>query len=106
MQGAGRVYLVSALLSCVFGAGTAFITVHLLAPAPGHPLPSALPVSPTAQSSPTTMILEDVVEVPCQISIQVFFNAPFAAPPHLTFPDGLQKNWCELSDQKAGSFTL
>jgi hypothetical protein len=52
------------------------------------------------------MILEDVVEVPLGIPTEVFFKAPFAAPPHLTFPDGLINVRCELTDQKATSFKL
>jgi hypothetical protein len=103
MQGAWRVYLISALLSCAFGAGTAFVTVRLLVPAPGQSLSSTLPVSPAAQSSP---ILEDVVEMPWGREVEVFYKAPFAAPPHLTFPDGLENTRCEVTDQKAGSFKL
>jgi hypothetical protein len=52
------------------------------------------------------MIWEDVVEVRIGGDPEVFYNAPFATPPHLTFPDGLAKMQCEVTDQKAGSFKL
>lgn len=94
MHGAWRVYLVSALLSCVVGAATAFVTVRLLVPAPA------------AQSSANTMVWEGVVEASWGSEPEVFYKAPFAAPPNLTFPDGLDKTRCEVADQKAGSFKL
>jgi hypothetical protein len=92
MQGVWRVYLISALLSCACGVGTAFVTVRLLGPTPAQ--------------SPTTMILDGVVEVSWGGEPEVFYKAPFAAPPSLTFPDGLDKTRCEVTDQKAGSFKL
>lgn len=104
MQGVWRVYLISALLACVCGAGTALVTVRLLVPSP--PEPSTLPVSPAGQQSSTSTILEGVVEVPWGKEPEVFYKAPFAAPPNLTFPDGLDNTRCEVTEQKAGSFKL
>jgi hypothetical protein len=46
------------------------------------------------------------VEVSWGKELEVFYKAPFAAPPSLTFPDGLDKTRCEVTDQKAGSFKL
>jgi hypothetical protein len=37
--------------------------------------------------------------------LEVFYKTPYAAPPHLTFPDGLEGN-CHVADQKAASFKL
>jgi hypothetical protein len=36
----------------------------------------------------------------------VFYEAPFAAPPNMTFPEGLDQTRCQVADQKAGSFKL
>jgi hypothetical protein len=105
MQGAWRVYLISALLSCVVGAATAFITVRLLVPAPAQSPLNTVTDSPAAQSLANTVVLEGVVEVPLGKEPEEMYKAPFAAPPHLTFPDGLNKT-CEVTDQKAGSFKL
>ena len=52
------------------------------------------------------MILEGVVEVPWGAEPEVFYQAPFAAPPNLTFPDGLDQTRCQVADPKAGSFKL
>jgi hypothetical protein len=75
----GRVYLVSALLACVVAArvaaGTAFVTVRLLAPAPTQ--------------SANTVILEGIAEVRFGEELEVFYKTPFAEPPHLTS----RKDW-------------
>jgi hypothetical protein len=92
MQTPWRVYLVSALVACVVASATAFVTVRLL-------------VS-SQQSSPSTMILDGVVEAGWGEEPEVFYKAPFAAPPNLTFPDGLDNTRCQVTDQKAGSFKL
>jgi hypothetical protein len=88
-----RVYLVSALLSCVVAAGTALVTVRLF-------------VLPTAQSSPNTMILEGVADMPWGAELEVFYKTPFGTPPNLTFPEGLDQTQSHVTDQKAGSFKL
>jgi hypothetical protein len=91
MQATWRVYLVSALVACAVAAATAFVTVRLFAPPPGQ--------------SPNTMILEGVAEVSWGGEPEVFYKTSFAAPPYLTFPEGLDHQ-CQLADQKAGSFKL
>jgi hypothetical protein len=95
MQATWRVYLVSALLACVVAvvvaAGTAFVTVRLLAP------------TPTLAAN--TAILQGSAEVRWGEELEVFYKTPFAAPPHLTFPEGLESN-CHVADQKAASFKL
>lgn len=106
MREAWRVYLISALLSCVVGAGTAFVTVRLLVNAPAPALTNGVPIAAGAPTSPSTMIWEDIVEVRNGGEPEVFYKAPFATPPYLTFPDGLAKMQCEVTDQKAGSFKL
>jgi hypothetical protein len=96
MQSTWRVYLVSALLACVVAAVTALVTVRLLV--------SPTVQSPTVQSS-NTMILEGVVDLARGAEREVFYKTPFAAPPSLTFPEGLEQ-WVQVTDQKAGSFKL
>jgi hypothetical protein len=91
MQATWRVYLVSALIACVVAVGTTFVTVRLLVP-PGAP-------------SGTFQVLEGVAEVPWGAELDVFYKSPFAAPPNLTFPEGLDHS-CHLDDQKVGSFRL
>ncbi len=91
MQATWRVYLTSALLACVVAAATALVVVRLLVP-------------PAGQSS-NVMTLEGVAEVPWGVELEVFYKAPFAAPPYLTFPEGLEHN-CKVVDQKATSFKL
>jgi hypothetical protein len=93
MQVAWRVYLVSALLACVVAVGTSIVTVRLLVPTP-------------TQSPANIMILEGVAEVPWGAEPEVFYKTLFAAPPNLTFPDGLDETRCQVADQKAGSFKL
>lgn len=92
MQPAWRVYAVSALVACVVAAPTAFVTVRLVVPPAGH--------------SPNAMTQEGVAEVPWGAELEVFYKAPFAAPPNLTFPDGLDQTRCRVADQKVGSFKL
>jgi hypothetical protein len=102
MQPAWRVYLVSALVACVVAAATAFVTVRLLAPPVGQ---SPGPTN-AAAGQPPTVPLEGVEEMPRGRKIEVFYKIPFAAPPHLTFPEGLRQYSCEVEEQKAGSFVL
>lgn len=106
MQRTWQVYLVSALLACIVAAGTALVTVRLLVPPPATSSPNTVPGSSPAPSAANTMIWDGVVEVGWGKEPEVFYKAPFAAPPHLTFPDGLDGTRCEVVDQKAGSFKL
>jgi hypothetical protein len=99
-----RVYLVSGLLACAVAAGTALVTVRLAAPPGAH--------APNGDSrAKATVVLEGEAEVPLARSpeqpseLEVFYKSSFAAPPHLTFPDGLA-NGCQVAEQKAGSFKL
>ena len=104
MQPMWRVYLVSALLASAVAAGTSFVTVRLAAP-PGAPATKG------DSRAEAAVVLEGDAEVPLARSaeqpseLEVFYKSPFAAPPHLTFPDGLA-NGCEVAEQKAGSFKL
>jgi hypothetical protein len=52
------------------------------------------------------MTLEGVAEMAWGAELEVFYKVPFAAPPNLTFPDGLDQTRCQVADQKAGSFKL
>lgn len=106
MKGTWRVYLVSGLLACVVAAGTAFVTVRFLVIPPEPTSPNTLPVSPLTQLTPNAIIWEGVTELRWGVEREVFYEAPFAAPPKLTFPDGLDGTRCEVVDQKAGSFKL
>ena len=92
MPATWRVYLVSMLLACVVAAGTAFLTVRLLAPSASPP--------------PNTLVLDGVAEMPWGDELEVFYKAPFSAPPILTFPQGLEGSQCHVAEQKAGSFKL
>jgi hypothetical protein len=100
MQVPWRVYLVSALLACVVAAGTAFITVRVLV-APAQQSPSNGVSAPGAAAP-----LDGVAEVGWGKEVEVFYPTPFAAPPNLTFPDGLDGTYCEVVEQKAGSFKM
>jgi hypothetical protein len=102
MQPLWRVHLVSALVACVVAAATAFVTVRLIAPVRERPTDP----TPSAPGKPSTVILEGVEDMPLGRKAEVFYKAPFAAPPHLTFPDGLQGYSCEVEEQKAESFVL
>ena len=93
-------YLLSALVACVVAAGTAFVTTRLLAPAPRTSSPNTI-IEPSAN----TMILEGVAEAPYGKETLVFYKTPFAAPPNLTFPEGLDFS-LEVADQQAQSFKL
>jgi hypothetical protein len=100
MQVPWRVYLVSTLLACVVAAATAFISVRLLV-APAQQSPSNSQPAPGAGEP-----LDGVAEVGWGKEVEVFYKAPFAAPPNLTFPDGLDGTYCEVVEQKAGSFKM
>ncbi len=92
---AWRVYLTSALVSCLVGAASAWITVRLLVP--------STPASGTASG---VVILEGVAEVPLAEEVVVHYPAPFAAAPNLTFPDGLDSVQCKVTEQQPGSFKV
>jgi hypothetical protein len=97
MQATWRVYLVSGLVACVVSALTALVAVRLLAPSPAQ--------SPNSAQSSNTVILEGAVDVPHGTETAVFYKTPFAAPPNLTFPEGLDFR-LQVTDQQAGSFKL
>jgi len=94
-----RVYLVSALVSAVVaavvGAGAAFVTGRYVASfSPQSVGPSAGAIS----------VQEGTAEARWGEIVDVFYNPPFAVPPNLTFPDGLD-NTCHV-ERKADSFKL
>ena len=107
-----RVYVLSALIACGVAVATTLLTMRLsnstAAPSPGAD-PGAKGNNPL--QTHTTVVLEGVAEVHLAKSseepaeLEVFYKAPFAAPPHLTFPEGLQDG-CQVADQKAGGFKL
>ena len=101
MQGTWRVYLVSALVACVVAAATAFVTVRQIAPV-GERTADPTPSAPGQTSS---LIWEGVEDMTVGRKIEVFYKTPFAAPPNLTFPEGLPLG-LEVTDQQAGSFKL
>jgi hypothetical protein len=104
MQPMWRVYLVSGLLASAVAAGTALVTVRLAA------LPGAHAPNRDSRAE-AAVVLEGEAEVPLAPSperpseLEVYYKSPFAAPPHLTFPEGLAYG-CQVADQKAGSFKL
>jgi hypothetical protein len=103
-----RTYVLSSVISCVVAAATALVTVRLASPAPG---PDPRSAGGGVRQADATVVLEGVPEVPCAKSreepaeVEVFDKAAFAAPPHLTFPEGLTDG-CQVADQKAGGFKL
>ncbi len=108
MQAMWRVYLVSVLLACavavVVATGTAFVTVRLLVPAPAESAKTVI-LAPAPTESAKTVILEGIAEVRWGEELEVFYKSPFASPPHLTFPGGLDST-CHVADQKATSFKI
>src|SRR5262245_4870349 len=104
MQAAWRVYLVSAVLSCVVAAATALVTVRIAGLAKETDA-GGIPSSPLSR----TVVLEGVAKVPLAgekpSELDVFYKTPFASPPYLTFPDGLSDS-CVVADQKPASFKL
>jgi len=105
MQATWRIYLVSAVLSCVVAAATALVTIRIAGPAKETDAGGIPPVSPSR-----TVVLEGVAKVPLArygkpSELDVFYKTPFASPPHLTFPDGLSES-CVVADQKPASFKL
>ncbi len=105
-----RVYLVSALIACVVAVSTTLVTLRLAA----LPAPSTQGTrggEDPSHAGNSTVVLEDVVEVPLAKSrsepqeMEVFYKTPFAAPPHLTFPENLEGG-VQVAEQKAGSFKL
>jgi hypothetical protein len=108
MQAMWRVYLVSVLLACVVAvvvaAGTAFITVRLLVPAPGESAKTVIS-APAPTESEKSVILEGTAELRWGEELEVFYKRPFGSPPHLTFPGGLDGT-CHIADQKATSFKI
>jgi hypothetical protein len=106
MQATWRVYLVSVLLACVaafvVASLTAFVTVQLLVPAR---VADASNETRTSTESTKTVVLEGTAEVRWGEEVEVFYKQPFASPPYLTFPGGLDAT-CHFADQKARSFKL
>jgi hypothetical protein len=107
-----RVYVLSALIACGSAVATTLLTLRLsnstTAPSPAAD-PGAKGNNPP--QTPTTVVLEGVAEVHLAKSreepaeLEVFYKAPFATPPQLTFPEGLSDG-CRVADQKAGGFKL
>jgi hypothetical protein len=85
-----RVYLLSALIACVAGAATAFVTVQFMR-------------SWTVSSSPTTLVLEGEEDLASDHEKVVYYKTPFASPPYLT-ATGIENY--KIVDQQAGSFKL
>ncbi len=88
MAGAWRVYLISGLISLVVTVATMLVMSRLVAISPSN-----------------TQTLEGVANVPWGVQLEVFYKNPFASPPYLTFPEGLEEN-CKVMDQKSASFKL
>jgi hypothetical protein len=88
MAGAWRVYLVSGLISLLVTIGTTLVMSRLVAIAPSN-----------------IQTLEGEADVPWGVELEVFYKTPFASPPYLTFPEGLESN-CKVMDQKPASFRL
>jgi len=82
---------VAAVVAAVVGVGAAFVTVR------------CLPV--LAGQSTNGAIQEGTTEVRWGEEVEVFYKPPFANPPDLKFPEGLENN-CHVSDRKAASFKL
>lgn len=128
MQLHWRIYLLSALVSCVVAGVTTLVVVRLAAPRTGWatstearpaPAPAAQTTATTlpaaaAASQPApgvqTLVQEGVARVHLAqrreepYELDVFYKVPFASPPYLSFPDGLED--CEVADQKPASFKL
>jgi hypothetical protein len=108
-----RAYVLCALIACVVAVATTLVTMRLInstaAPSAGAD-PGTKGNNPPQAS--TTVVLEGLAEVHRAKSreepaeLEVFYKAPFAAPPHLTFPEGLDHDGCQVADQKAGGFKL
>jgi hypothetical protein len=94
MSATWRVYMVSALIACGVAAATTLLTLRLAA----------------ARLANEAVVQEGLVELnfdggpEVSREREVYYKAPFAEPPNLTFPGGLQG--VEVADQKAGSFKL
>jgi hypothetical protein len=107
-----RVYVLSALIACGVAVATTLLTMRL-----NNPTTTPSPAADTGAKgnnppqTPTTVVLEGVAEVHLAKSreepaeLDVFYKAAFAAPPQLTFPEGLSDG-CQVADQKAGGFKL
>ncbi len=81
------VYLFSGLIASVVGGVTTFIIVQFTKP-----------------GVPQTVALEGEAEVSNPGTRVVYYKAPFASPPYLTFPDGL--GGYRITEEKAESFKL
>jgi hypothetical protein len=86
-----RVCLISAVVAAVVAAVTTFVTLRVISPAPLR--------------SANAAIQEGTAEIQWGEELEVYYQTPFASPPHLTFPEGLEDT-CHVADQKAGSFKL
>jgi hypothetical protein len=94
-----RVYLLAALIAAVVAAAVSFTVVQL---------------GGTLRLAPSSLIVaEGEVEVPFAKSdkepseVDVFYKAPFASTPNLTFPDHrLSMYRCQVVDQKATGFKI
>jgi hypothetical protein len=91
MQGTWRVYLISGLVAGLVSAITTVVTVLCL--------------WSLGAVAPQTTVLEGVAEIPWGAELDVYYKAPFAGPPNLSFPEGLDTT-CQVVDQKPGSFKL
>jgi hypothetical protein len=97
-----RVYLLSALIACVAGAATAFITVQLTKPAVPQNSGTDL------RAGTVTLEGEEYLEFPkgnVPSEWVVYYKTPFASPPNLTFPNEVAYDY-KITDQKAESFKL
>jgi hypothetical protein len=107
-----RVYVFCALIACGVAVATTLLTMRL---SNSTAVPSSGtdpgPKGNNPPQTPATVVLEGVAEVHLARSsedpaeLEVFYKAPFAGPPHLTFPEGLD-NGCQVADQKVGGFKL
>ncbi len=97
-----RGYVLMVAVSGLVAAVVSLTVVFLFGPRPGG--------GEGPGHSGGTAAEEGVAEVPVmgeskKGEMQVFYRAPFASPPKLTFPEGLPDD-CFVVEQKADSFKL
>lgn len=90
-----RVYLLSAVIACIVGAATAFITVQLTKTTGAK--------SSADSGSWGVLVLEGEEDLGSDIERVVYYKTPFASPPHLTTTGTEQY---KITEQKAESFKL